>query len=126
MTGTFPKSSRLVNGAQYSRVFERPRVYQDRCFRILARSSDGEDARLGLAVSKKVSREAVGRNRLKRVIRESFRQRRHDLADFGGIDIVVLPARRAATICNRELFESLAGLWQRLIDSGRRTARDQG
>ena len=70
-----------------------------------------------MAVSRQVDRHAVGRNRIKRVIRESFRQ------SFGksfgavieeispGIDFVVLPRREAATICNQQLFQSLQAHW---------------
>ena len=126
MTGAFQKSSRLTNGAEYGRVFARPRVAQDRCFRILARDNGRDGARLGLAVSKKNCKTAVGRNRLKRIIRESFRHRAPELAVNGGIDIVVLPTRHAATICNGELHASLARLWRRLIDTGRSKAGEQG
>ncbi|MDN5936469.1 MAG: ribonuclease P protein component, partial [Nitrosospira sp.] len=42
--------------------------------------------RLGLVVSGKVERLAVNRNRTKRLLREVFRARQHDLA---GLDLVV-------------------------------------
>lgn len=64
-------------------------------------------ARLGLAVSRKVDRRAVGRNRIKRVLRDCFRQRRGLLADG---DYVVV-ARPAAAQCDgpqlREAFLNL-------------------
>jgi len=65
-------------------------------------------ARLGLAISKKNCRHASGRNRIKRVVRESFRQHKMELT---GLDIVVLnqPACRGAP--NDSLFDSLARHW---------------
>lgn len=51
-------------------------------------------ARLGLAVSRKVDRRAVGRNRVKRVLREAFRQRRGFLRD-GDYVVVARPGASA-------------------------------
>ena len=107
----FPNQAKLKSGAEYSFVFRKPAVSSDRCFRVLSRANGRDHCRLGMAVSRKVSKHAVGRNRLKRVIRESFRANRQGLDSRGGHDIVVLPSARAATICNRDLFESLRQHW---------------
>lgn len=64
-------------------------------------------------MSKKCARRAVDRNRLKRVARESFRQRRHGLQ---GIDFVVLCRRGALTSPTGRLFASLSGHWERILD----------
>jgi ribonuclease P protein component len=55
---------------------------------ILARS-DGEAARLGITVTRKVGN-AVRRNRIKRLVREWFRQRRAELDSW---DVVVVAKR---------------------------------
>lgn len=52
---------------------------------LAARPADGGRARLGLIVGKRVVRRAVDRNRAKRLIRESFRQRE----GLPAMDIVV-------------------------------------
>ena len=52
--------------------------------------------RLGLAVSRKVDRRAVGRNRIKRIVREAFREHRAQLADA---DYVIV-ARPGAAACD--------------------------
>jgi len=108
-----PRAARLTKPADFKRVFSKPAVSSDRCFKVLARLGDGERARLGLAVSRQVDKRAVGRNRLKRVIRESFRHR------FAGpgpvVDFVVLPRAESATICNRQLFQSLEKHWERVL-----------
>ena len=74
-------------------------------------------ARLGLAISKKQCRKAVARNRLKRIVRESFRQRQCALA---GLDIVVLNQPASAQAANAALHASLERHWQRLEDVGNR------
>jgi ribonuclease P protein component len=104
----------LRTQADFRFVFDRPSVSADRCFRVLSRANGLEYCRLGMAVSRKACRRAVGRNLLKRVIRESFRMYRGDLAHGGGYDIVVLPSAAAASICNMALFESLQGHWRKM------------
>lgn len=68
-------------------------------------------ARLGLAISKRKIKKAVVRNRIKRLVRESFRLSQHQLA---GIDIVVLAQPEAGTADRSAVWESLARHWQRL------------
>lgn len=68
-------------------------------------------ARLGMAVSRKVSVRAVERNRIKRQIRESFREHRHMLP---AVDILVIAHHRAAAESSARLREDLDRLWSRI------------
>ncbi len=108
----FTTQQKLNQPSEFKRVFKKPVVSTDDCFRVLARVNQGNSSRLGMAVSRQVDKKAVVRNRIKRVIRESFRQR------FSGtdkrLDVVVLPRRETATMCNIELFRSLQSHWSRL------------
>jgi ribonuclease P protein component len=87
-------------------------VSTDPCFKVLARLNTEQHSRLGMAVSRQVDRRAVGRNRIKRVIRESFRQWEGSRTQH--LDVVVLPRRESATISNRRLNRSLKRHWSRL------------
>jgi len=108
-----PKHARLTRPAEFKRVFTKPAVCADECFKVLARRSDANRPRLGMAVSRQVDRRAVGRNRIKRLIRESFRQQ---FSDSGpAVDFVVLPRQASATISNRRLRLSLDRLWMRVM-----------
>ena len=72
-------------------------------------SSNGlPQPRLAMAVSRRVSPKAAVRNRLKRLIRESFRHAQDRLA---GLDVVVVPRPSAATIDPAQLRDSLERLW---------------
>ena len=105
-------TGRLLKPAEFKRVFNRPVVSADQFFKVMARATEGGKPRLGMAVSRQVDRRAVGRNRIKRVIRESFRL---CFAVAGpAADFVVLPRRESATICNEQLFRSLDRHWARL------------
>jgi ribonuclease P protein component len=108
----FPGSARLKKPIEFKRVFSKPVVSADRCFKVLARPNGRGAPRLGMAVSRQVDRKATGRNRLKRVIRESFR--RYFRERRTPVDIVVLPRRESATICNKRLSKSLDGHWERI------------
>lgn len=108
----FAGPARLKKPIEFKRVFSRPVVSADRCFKVLARPNDRGGPRLGMAVSRQVDRKATGRNRLKRVIRESFRLYFRDRRT--PVDFVVLPRRESATICNTRLSKSLDGHWERI------------
>ena len=108
----FRRQSRLPDSSAYSRVFKKAERSRDKMFTVLYKENGEHDPRLGLAISKKHCRLAVGRNRLKRIVRESFRQHRADLA---GLDVVVLNQPAAMRASNKMLFDSLHQHWQRCL-----------
>jgi ribonuclease P protein component len=108
----FTSKHKLRKAVEFKKVFKKPFVSSDRCFKVLARLNQEENSRLGMAVSRQVDKHAVGRNRIKRVIRESFRNRYSE--NKVCLDFVVLPRRETATICNKQLFHSLQRHWSQL------------
>jgi len=111
---SLPRRSRLSGKAAFAKVFQQAVVSADGSFKVLAHRNDLQESRLGMAVSRQVDKRAVQRNRLKRIVRESFR--RHYLlhAREGAIDIVVLPRQQAVSVSNRQLFEQLTQHWRRI------------
>ena len=75
------------------------------------RTTEAASARLGMAVSRRVSKLAVVRNRIRRQIRETFRLQRAGLPCF---DVLIIARTTAATQDNRVLREELLQLWRRL------------
>lgn len=110
--GAFGKCRRLLNAAQYRAVFDgASHKASHRHLLILARPADGRRSRLGLVIAKKNVRKAVQRNRIKRIVRESFRQ----LPDTGvPLDIVFLARRGLDELDNASLFATLGEQWQKL------------
>jgi ribonuclease P protein component len=111
----FSRQSRLLKPVQFGLVFKDPIRSDDNYFRVLARKNGQHHHRLGMAVSKKVCARAVDRNRVKRVIRECFRNRVVGQAGAGALDFVVMPKRRVVGENNSILDNSLINHWQRLI-----------
>lgn len=107
---SFTRAQRLLAPAQFARVFRTGRRSGNDCFNVIAAPGSGSAARLGLAVSKKVSKSAVQRNRIKRVVRESFRK--HS-ADLPALDIVVMARPGAAGCDNSRLASSIDALLER-------------
>ncbi len=100
MTTRFPRSARVRARADFDRIFEHGRRQATPRLAVHWHATD-TPARLGLAVSRKVDPRAVGRNRIKRALREIFRVHRAHLA--GGDYVVV--ARPAARDAAREQLE---------------------
>jgi ribonuclease P protein component len=109
-TFNFPPELRLTDKPAFDRVFAAATSSRDRFFTVLATSNELAHPRLGLVVSRKVSRKAVRRNRIRRVVRESFRAIQHDLS---ACDLVVLARPAACDADNGELRDSLATHWRR-------------
>lgn len=105
----FSRRLRLTDSTQFGQVFGDSRRSGDHLFTVLYRPNGLRYARLGLAIAKKRVRRAVGRNRLKRLIRESFRGAQQQLI---GRDIVIMARHNADSASNAELFASLRGHWQ--------------
>jgi len=82
----FPRSKRLLRGADFRRVLEQPTRSVDACFAVAAHRGRATSARLGLAVSRKALPRAVDRNRIKRIVREAFRSRHWHCC----VDVVVV------------------------------------
>lgn len=104
--------------ADYQAVFGGGVRFSGACFRLhalqLAKATAplAEPApRLGITVSKRVDKTSVGRQRIKRQVRECFRLQRATLPPF---DLVFVAKAAAATTSNAELRRELEKLLQRL------------
>lgn len=109
----FTKSLRLLNSSDFQTVFDdAPLRASHHVFLFLARLNNLSHPRLGLVIAKKHIRHAVDRNRVKRLIRETFRVKQQLLA---GIDVIVLSRKGMNDLANAALVEQLDLQWQRLI-----------
>lgn len=106
-----PRSARLLRPADFARLRESGRRLGSQQLSIQYCKRDEPGARLGMAVSRRVSKLAVVRNRIRRQIRESFRLHR---AGLPACDILVIARQSAAQQSNIQLRTELESLWSRL------------
>lgn len=111
MHNKFPKQLRILKSKEYNYVFSNAYSLAKSCFLILARENKQNYPRLGLVISKKNVKLAVGRNRIKRIIRESFRHKQNFL---NGVDVIVIARKCMASLNNKELREHLDKQWEKL------------
>ncbi|MEQ8954215.1 MAG: ribonuclease P protein component [Gammaproteobacteria bacterium] len=110
---SFPKSSRLLESADFKAVFDGASFkVSSRHLLILGRLNEKGKARLGMVIAKKNIATAVNRNRIKRQLRDFFRRLPDDIPP---LDLVVLARKDAATLSNPEIREALQNLWQDLL-----------
>ena len=102
----FPRQARVRARADFDRIFRDGRRVALPAL-ALHWLGDGQPARLGLAVSRKVDARAVGRNRIKRILREAFRHLRPTLADGAYVLVARAPAATATPAALREAFHQL-------------------
>lgn len=111
----FSRAQRVRKGADFTRCFANGTRLSGAAFRLHVRFAEPSDplstpARLGLAVSRRVDKRAVGRNRLKRIARDSFR---HRCAALPAADYVLVAKAAAAAMTAEAVRIELTRLWQR-------------
>ena len=108
----FGRQCRLLAREQFDAVLKRPHVrVASGPFRLAARRNSVGFARLGLVVAKRVMRQSVDRNRVKRCVRETFRLAMNDLP---AVDVVVRLAAPVPDIRATLPHEPLNALWERM------------
>src|SRR3954453_3341009 len=86
---TFRPHERINDPRDFRRAFERKRSASDAALIVYAVENGRDHPRLGISIGRKKVRRAVERNRIKRLLRESFRLGKAELPS--GIDLVVVP-----------------------------------
>ncbi|UJS25195.1 ribonuclease P protein component [Thiothrix winogradskyi] len=107
----FPREVRLTRGVEFQRVFQHGKRLHANGLNARAAANNVGFPRLGMAIAKKALRRAHERNRIKRLVRESFR---HHQTSLPAVDLVIMCRAEVLTMSNTDIFQQLEGLWLRL------------
>ena len=111
----FSREKRLLTPRHFKAVFDSPSgKVPGKSLLLLARENGLDHPRLGLVIGKKAVKLSVQRNRLKRLMRDSFRRNQEILA---GWDIVIVARKGLGDIENPELHQHFGKIWKRLARS---------
>ena len=106
---SFSRDYRLTKAADYQYVFADAKRFGNPNFTLLVRANSLGHPRLGLAIAKKNVKLAINRNRIKRLIRESFR---HEVSDLPSIDIIAMCRTSAVELPSSEIRTQLETQWR--------------
>lgn len=110
MSFAFPKSVRLRHRNDFLRLKKGSRKLFNDQFIINYKENAQKQSRLGVIVSKKVSKKAVIRNSYKRIARETFRRHQHELKPVDYLIVV----RHNPSFDKMSFAEALEKAWQQL------------
>ena len=108
----YPKSHRLRQKSEFDVVAKRGGRYHTRGWSVYLKANSLSNPRLGVVVAKRVYSRAVDRNRIKRMVRESFRQ----LQAMPNVDILIAAKFDVINMSGAELNEALDKIWRHCLD----------
>ena len=106
-----PRSARLTRAADFAALGRDAFAMGGRYFVVRYKNSPSGAARLAQAVSRRVHKRAVRRNRIKRQVRTAFRNARGRLPP---LDLLIIARTAAVTAGSDALAADLAALFHRL------------
>ncbi|PLX99221.1 MAG: ribonuclease P protein component [Desulfuromonas sp.] len=108
MSCPFPKSVRLLKREDFLRTWRQGRKKHTHNFLVVISNRDDDSVRLGITASRKTGN-AVIRNRIKRMVREYFRN--HRSLFVRGADISIIAKQSAARLDYASVSSELGGLF---------------
>lgn len=120
----FTRGQRLLRPAEFQAVFDGAVLkVGETGFLLLAQPNQLGQSRIGIVVAKKKVRLAVNRNRIKRIVRDSFRCHQYELPD---VDLIFMVRQDLAKLSNPELHHQLQQAWKRLSRKAARELKSPG
>lgn len=106
----FPRSSRLTQASDLDFVFANPTKIIRPGLVLLYRANSQPVPRLGILINKHQIPKAVDRNRIRRILRESFRQQ----MGLKNCDMVIVARSAMLPLENAEIRAEIELCWQKI------------
>lgn len=117
----YPRELRLLTSGDFQRVFDGVTIkIPDQNILLLTRPNQLDHPRIGFIISKKNVRRAVQRNRVRRIIRESFRLQQHKLPP---VDIIIMARKGLDELSSDELHRLTKKCWSRLSKKAKQAVK---
>lgn len=115
---SYPKAKRILKPAEFKPVFNQPlfKIHQPH-FMAFAYEAEKDQARLGMAITKKRIPRAVARNTIKRIIREQFR---HKHPELPALDIVFILKQSTKDLSNEQMRQQIDEILAKVISKHQR------
>ena len=107
------QNSKVLKPYEYKAIFNDGKITKGKYWQRVARRISSPKPRLGLAISKKVQRLAVDRNRYKRVAREAFRLNQNTLSNWE----FVIMAKHSKPANNQIISKDLLSLFNKITNN---------
>ena len=108
----FNRELRLLTPDHFKTVFSKATRFHSQHFTVLIRTNTVEHSRVGFAIAKKRIKLAVQRNRIKRLVRESFRLNQHELPT---VDMVIMAKSGIEQLDNQAITQQIEKIWRKII-----------
>lgn len=108
----FPRHCRLTSKADFKDVFDNALKVNQKHMLILCKPNQLTHSRMGVIVGKRHVNSAVERNRIRRIVKNSFRLHQEKLT---GWDIVVIARQYCDTLTNEHLRKGIDHLWEKFL-----------
>jgi ribonuclease P protein component len=108
---TFTKTDRLTQRNEFIKLNKFGKRYSNRYFIAYVFENQRDSCRLGITVTRKVGKATV-RNRIKRLVREYFRQNRHIFSHSWDINLIA--KKGVADIPNRRVVLFVEDIFNRI------------
>ncbi len=108
---SFPRQYHLRTKSEFKSIFDKSNRISQKHLLILFKQNQKEYSRLGVIVGKRVAKKAIARNRIRRIVKESFRLNQEKLL---GWDIIVIARQQCDTLNKPTLRKGIDDLWQKL------------
>ena len=114
----------MAEKLNFDRVFSSTTVSEARFFAVFYMPNKAPRNRVGISTAKRIVNKATKRNKLKRLIKNSFLS---GLKCGGGFDVVVRVKHQASRVADDKiLIESLTSHWQKIMKHSSKTSSTNG
>lgn len=106
-----PKKKRINQKSEFTTVLKSGKYFSGKLMSVVVLRREGEVSRLGIIVSNRVSKKAVTRNKIRRLLREVAKER---LPETGGL-FVILVRQAAANTKGIDVQNEAVGLFENAV-----------